>query len=591
MPPRDSKGSRMLFTQAPDSTSHQTEGTPSTRAKKATTACQACQKRKSKCVGGEPCEPCQKANTECVINADNDGRRRITLKRKIESLEQDRNLFERLVEGIRNDEERQVPEILNMIRSNVSLDEIRLYLTESQSTSHSHNVPMKSPTSSSKRFMDVRRISDIPLYEVPSQPWTSVTTDGSFVSHLVSHYFTWQHSTLNWIDRDLFLADMRVGKLDSRFCSPLLVNIILACACFYSDYPEVFAKPDDPSTRGEHFLEEAMRHLAMEEDRLRLTTLQAWGDIYTIACIMGKDRLGSQYLVRIADCIGQVMNNRQRMISEANEQAPEMARSIDIAIFGLFSQYSVAILNLQKGATVNRPTTLKYFPEIHDPDDIWTPYPRQGEPIAAHTNCLKNGLFDQGLIMWEICDYLFGDENNTRVDPEIINTFHQRFESWAEKLPQCIKLGYASTPGVMEMHMRYHNAILVMFGFVTPITKEGESTTKDRIKSLRTSSARHIGTMLSQFRSLWPMECMPMTAMRYATVALFALFEDLDDVQNQRALTDIVITLRALARRWQFAKGLLRLVQLTTLKQDTSLPDGTVSMLRDLPSSSREAQT
>ena len=61
---------------------------------------------------------------------------------------------------------------------------------------------------------------------------------------------------------------------------------------------------------------------------------------------MGKDRLASQYLVRIADCISQVMNNRQRMISEANEQAPEMARSIDIAIFGLFSQYS--LVNLQE---------------------------------------------------------------------------------------------------------------------------------------------------------------------------------------------------------------------------------------------------
>jgi hypothetical protein len=125
-----------------------------------------------------------------------------------------------------------------------------------------------------------------------------------------------------------------------------------------------------------------------------------------------------------------------------------------------------------------------------------------------------------------------------------------------------------------------------MFGFVTPIIKEGESTTKDRIKSLRTSSARHIGTMLSQFRSLWPVKCMPMTAMRYATIALLTLFEDLDDVQNQRAFTDIVIILRALASRWQFAKGLLRLVQLTTLKQDTSLPGGTVAMLRDLPSSS-----
>jgi hypothetical protein len=51
---------------------------------------------------------------------------------------------------------------------------------------------------------------------------------------------------------------------------------------FYSNYPEALAIPNDPSTRGEHFLEEAMRHLAMEDDRLRLTTLQAWGDIYTM---------------------------------------------------------------------------------------------------------------------------------------------------------------------------------------------------------------------------------------------------------------------------------------------------------------------
>jgi hypothetical protein len=111
----------------------------------------------------------------------------------------------------------------------------------------------------------------------------------------------------------------------------------------------------------------------------------------------------------------------------------------------------VAILSLQRPATVNRPTKIEYFPENHDIDDLWTPYPHRGEPVAAHTNCLKNGLFDQGLIMWELCDYLFGENKTIRVDPEIITNFHQRFEKWAENLPQCIKLGVASTPGAMEM--------------------------------------------------------------------------------------------------------------------------------------------
>jgi hypothetical protein len=138
--------------------------------------------------------------------------------------------------------------------------------------------------------------------------------------------------------------------------------------------------------------------------------------------------------------------------------------------------------------------------------------------------------------------------------------------------------------------MRYHHAILVMFGFITPLVKESESITKERIKNLRASSARHIGTILNQFRSLWPVECMPMAAMQYATIAIFTLFEDLDLVQNQKAFTDAVITLRALAGRWQFAKGLLRLVQLTTLKQETSLPGETGAILRDLPSRSGKSR-
>jgi hypothetical protein len=88
-------------------------------------------------------------------------------------------------------------------------------------------IPKRAPSI----YMDVRRITDMPLFEVPAKPWTSVTDDDAFVSHLITLYFTWQQPTFRWVDRDLFLADMRAGKTGSRFCSPLLVNIILAVAC------------------------------------------------------------------------------------------------------------------------------------------------------------------------------------------------------------------------------------------------------------------------------------------------------------------------------------------------------------------------
>jgi hypothetical protein len=52
---------------------------------------------------------------------------------------------------------------------------------------------------------------------------------------------------------------------------------------------------------------------------------------------MGKDRLGWQYLVDVADAMHQVMNKRKRMIADAKEQSEGMALSIDVALSGLSS--------------------------------------------------------------------------------------------------------------------------------------------------------------------------------------------------------------------------------------------------------------
>ncbi|KAJ5123873.1 uncharacterized protein N7515_007698 [Penicillium bovifimosum] len=522
---------------------------PLARTKKATTACEACQKRKSKCVGDEPCEPCRKAKTECKVNADNDGRRRITLKRKIESLELDRDLLVRLVEAIRNDDDHQTPDVLNLIRSNAPLEEIRLCLADGQSERRGSHPKMSRP--SPTRYMNVNRIADIPLFQVPAHPWTSITQDDAFVSHLISLYFTWQHSSLNWIDRDLFLADMHSGRLDSRFCSPLLVNSMLAIACIYSDYPESFAVP-------------------------------------------GKDRQGWQYLVEISDCVRQVLHKREKMIAEANEQGEQMARSIDTAVFGLFSLNPAATLSFQTPSIIKVPKNLNRFPENHDPKDTWIPYPRQAEPVPAHTNCLLNGQLELALVAWEISDYLFGDEKPQIVDLSRIDHFHSLFEKAAANLPECIRLGNTPTPGAMDLHpkpnltknhpnssMRYYHTILVMYGFIVPTLTDAPLHTQTRIKTLLMTSAHQIGTLLNLFRSNWPIECIPLASMQYATIALFTLLDDMSDEKNKAVFVEILITLRALARRWQFAKGMLRLVQLTAIKQEIGLPRDTMVLLKN----------
>lgn len=137
---------------------------------------------------------------------------------------------------IRNQEDPNSRDVLNLIRSNAPLDEIRAHVVGGQAAGHplgSRDIesPLKIPKRSPSIYMDVKRITDMPLFEVPAKPWTSVTDDSAFVSHLISLYFSWQQPTFRWIDRDLFINDMKSGKLGSRFCSPLLVNILLTVAC------------------------------------------------------------------------------------------------------------------------------------------------------------------------------------------------------------------------------------------------------------------------------------------------------------------------------------------------------------------------
>lgn len=129
--------------------------------------------------------------------------------------------------------------------------------------------------------------------------------------------------------------------------------------------------------------------------------------------------------------------------------------------------------------------------------------------------------------------------------------------------------------------MRYHNAVLIMFGFVLPTLEESQSVEKEKMNAIRASSAREISLALNQFRSLWPVEYMPMNSMQYATMALFALLDILEHEQERKAFTEILISLRALARRWQLAKGMLRLVQMTALKQESNLPAEAQVLFRD----------
>lgn len=120
----------------------------------------------------------------------------------------------------------------------------------------------------------------------PSSGWTSVTNDDALVDHLLAMYFSWEYPTFASLSKEHFVHDFDAGT--QRFCSPLLVNALLALGARSSDAPEARKNPIDPRSAGEHFFEEAKRLLGSEEVPT-LPTIQALGLMSLRQASCGKD--------------------------------------------------------------------------------------------------------------------------------------------------------------------------------------------------------------------------------------------------------------------------------------------------------------
>lgn len=118
------------------------------------------------------------------------------------------------------------------------------------------------------------------IYERPHEDierWTTVTSDNALVEHLMALYFCWEYPTFASLSKEHFLDDFRLGR--QKHCSSLLVNAILAVGCKFSTQGVARHDPEnsDSNITGDRFFAEAVKILEQEEDRQRLTTIQALG--------------------------------------------------------------------------------------------------------------------------------------------------------------------------------------------------------------------------------------------------------------------------------------------------------------------------
>lgn len=126
-----------------------------------------------------------------------------------------------------------------------------------------------------------------PEMRPPAETWTTITGDINLVQHLLALYFCWEYPTFASLSKEHFLRDFQDGR--HRYCSPILVNALLALGCRFSTQPMTRANPNDPYSSGDHFFKESQRLFYQETDHHSLTTIQALGIMSIREASCGRD--------------------------------------------------------------------------------------------------------------------------------------------------------------------------------------------------------------------------------------------------------------------------------------------------------------
>ncbi|GKT92579.1 C6 transcription factor [Colletotrichum tofieldiae] len=124
---------------------------------------------------------------------------------------------------------------------------------------------------------------------LPVSCWTVVSQDNKLLTYLVDMFWTWDGTLSHLIDRELFIGDLSAAGPNFSagqqrgFCSPFLVNTILAVASLHATRKHPDSYSEDIVTLGHKFASHAFELLESEKGVKSLTLLQGAAVLWLFA--------------------------------------------------------------------------------------------------------------------------------------------------------------------------------------------------------------------------------------------------------------------------------------------------------------------
>lgn len=504
-------------------------------------------------------------------------------KRKVEELESDQRLLPDLMEAIRNGDQGQVESLIGMIRATTSNQEVSDYLAtnfprpavdgEDDEGRSKTSTRHQSPQSLQSRFSRAMSVSITPMFSVPAKPWTTVTDDDWLVSHLISLWFTWRHWCYPFVDRETLIAAMRSGDEDGGVCSPALVNMILADACFdYDNGEDDNGNPSIEKPLQDLFYEEAKRHAEATVQKRSLPLVQFMAVQWMYLENRGIDRLAVSIMQEMIhqlkqfDKPGRAQKPRTR---HGKERVSGAQRHLGYTSWAAFVTTTAATFAMRTRPMMKPPTKDKPPLCKGELGEAWLPYPRDNPPVFAHPNCHLHHLGTLYEICYSISQCLFVDDNpqTNSVTRDALEELHRDLTIWYNSLSSCVEVSGVKAPHTLSVHAQYHWAVLVLseLNFTLQADDEDDSTVALLVPVVRaqhTTSALAIADLVHLQSVYWGVDHIPISFLQPVNAALSVVIYDLDAAERKSSFVKLAVALHSLSRRSVSAESMLRMLQL-----------------------------
>ncbi|EGX89057.1 C6 transcription factor (NirA), putative [Cordyceps militaris CM01] len=348
-------------------------------------------------------------------------------------------------------------------------------------------------------------LSDPEMQRNSSGTWSNITSDVNLVHHLLALYFCWEYPTFASLSKEHFLRDFQDGR--HRYCSPILVNALLALGCRFSTQPKTREFPNDPYSSGDHFFKEALRLLNAEPDHHSLTVIQALGIMSIREASCGRDSESWYYSgqsIRLAIEMGLHLLQEHGDIDEMAVQSATFWGA-----FALDHAWSLATGSLPQSSCFARlPMKPGIIADIES--SLWVPYTDNGAPLQRSCEQMSNvrSVYKCFCELSELVHqslYMLHSPGKPLTARELLNIYHQ-YLNWYDRIPETLRLGHNFTPAVLFAHMYYHFAILLLF---RPLIKLRIIGSKVSPRDVCSQAADAIQNLLKSYSQLYTLRRTP----------------------------------------------------------------------------------